>query len=64
MITWKTYLKTFKDKEVILTFSDLRQFQGKLVRIWSDGAGILPRDKKTPIIVPFNRVLYIEEAEK
>lgn len=65
MISFAHYIKkNFYKKKVIVDCSDIRQVTGELVRMFGDGIGVLPYKKKTPVIIPLQSILFIQEEEQ
>lgn len=65
MISFRQYIKNnFYRKKVIVDCSDIKQVSGDLVKLFGDGIAILPYKKKTPIVIPYQSILFIQEEEK
>lgn len=62
MITFSKYIsKKFKDKEVLVQISDIRQIKGILTAVRGDYILLSFKGKKT---IPINKILAVEEYEK
>lgn len=65
MISFAHYIKQkFHKKKVIVDCSDLKQVSGDLIRMFGDGIAVLPYGKKTPVVIPLQSILLIQEEEK
>lgn len=65
MISFLHYIKSnFHKKKVIVNCSDLNQVSGELIKMFGDGIAILPYKKKTPVMIPIQSILLIQEDEK
>lgn len=65
MISFVHYIEQkFYKKKVIVVCSDIKQVSGELVKLFGDGIAILPRGKKTPVVIPIQSILLIQEEEK
>lgn len=64
MISFFHYIKqNFYKKRVIVDCSDIRQVSGTLSNMFKDGIGVLPRNKKSPIVIPFRSILLIQKQD-
>ena len=65
MISFAHYIKhKFYKKKVIVDCSDIKQVSGELIRLFGDGIAVLPYRKKTPVVIPLQSILLIQEDEK